>query len=460
MATAPAPSIKKSFFKKPNWATSAPPTESRDFFRHSDTVYDSILREKEKRRERHAQQKQATAGLDDEDSDRESKRRRILTDEENQKEDSYSDSETASVERREQDTATTGHLKTRAESPARRGPIQAGRASPTYLESSLNPTTLVHSNVIELDFDKENNQHQPVTPERKVQARLSDEEVSEEEDEYVLALKQKAREKARLKKLGIEPARKQEPALPALEAQQLRHLPSGDEPTFFPQRAVPTPPPQRDETIVQIFIDTEIPNAKPLIVNRKVSQPMQQVRAVWCARQNFTDDITAQVIFTWRGKRLYDTTTSTHLLNVLKIERARQLGGLAGDDDEDPSNGRIEVVAMTKDMYEQKQNKNDAEADANSITDPTLQDRKSQARSATPEPKYTIVMNAQGLEPLQLKVRPSTPVAKMMAGFKKLRQIDSAKTCWLVHDGDRLEPESLVRDTEIEDGDAVEVHVR
>ncbi len=460
MASVPTPSVKKSFFKKPNWATSAPPAESRDFFRHSDTVYDSILRDKEKRREKHAQKKQAQVGLNDMDSDRENKRRRISTDKENQEKGSRSSSVTASTGKGEQDTATTEHLQTSAKSPARRGPVRAGRESPTHGEFSLISTTLLQSNVIELDSDKENKQHQPILSERKVQTRLSDEEASEEDDEYVLELKQKAREKARLKKLGIEPACRQESALQASEAQQQQHSPSGDQPTFIQQRAGPTPPPQKDETIVQILIDTKIPNAKPLIVNRKVSQPMQQVRAVWCARQNFTEDITAQVIFTWRGKRLYDTTTSTHLLDVLKRERARQLGGLACDDDEDPSNGRIEVVAMMRDMYEKRQNKDDTEADSNDITDPGLQDRQSPARSATPEPKYTIVMNAQGLEPLQLKVRPSTLIAKMMAGFKKVRQVDPAKTCWLIHDGDRLEPESLVRDTEIEDGDAVEVHVR
>ncbi|KAL9627280.1 MAG: hypothetical protein Q9164_007651, partial [Protoblastenia rupestris] len=323
---------------------------------------------------------------------------------------------TASTRRGEQDTATTGQPKTPARSPARRGPVQAGRASPNYTESSLNTPTLLSSNVIKLDFDKESNEHQPTTSERKVQTRILDEEASEEEDDYVLELKQKAREKARLNNLGIHPVRNEVSALRVLEAQEQRHLSPDDQPISFQRRAARSPP-QKDETVVQILIDTKIPNAKPLIVNRKVSQPMQQ------------------------------------------RERARQLGELAGDDDEDPSNGRIEVVAMTKNMFEQKRDQNDTEADANSVTDPALQDGQSQARSATAEPKYTVVMNAQGLEPLQLKVRPSTPIAKMIAGFKKVRQVDPAKTCWLIHDGDRLEPESLVRVTEIENGDAVEVHL-
>jgi hypothetical protein len=47
-----------------------------------------------------------------------------------------------------------------------------------------------------------------------------------------------------------------------------------------------------------------------------------------------------------------------------------------------------------------------------------------------------------------------------MAGFKKIRDIVQEKTCWLIFDGERLDPETKIADTEIEDGDVVDVQIR
>jgi Ubiquitin-2 like Rad60 SUMO-like len=458
MRPASPPKEKKSFFKKPTWATSALPSQSGDFFRHSDAVYESILREKERRREKHAQKKQASVEVDAVQEGLGNKRRRISIEEEDHEEEGTSDSEITSTGSRRVNTTENERPENRSISPARLGPSQVGRESLPIAESSLNATVPISSNVIELESDNDKPEPQPKAA-AKVQTQVSDEENSEEEDEYVLELKQKARAKARLRELSTDPHHTQGSAWPAAEVplSSFTEKPS----TSTGRNAAPIPRPDHEDTIVSILINTKIPNAKQLIVNRKVSQPMQQVRQVWCSRQNFDGEMTAKVIFTWRGRRLYDTTTSTHLLNVLKKERARQIGGLDNEDEEDPSHGRIEVEAMTQDMYEQRQRRDDAETDTTRTTDPGTQDGPSHDRPATPpEPVYKIVMNAQGLEALTLKVRPSTPIAKLMAGFKKVRNVDVDKTCWLVFDGERLDPDTLVRDTEIEDGDAVEVHVR
>jgi Ubiquitin-2 like Rad60 SUMO-like len=463
-ASASEPATKKSFFKRPTWASSAPPAQSGDFFRHSDMVYDSILKEKERRREKHAQKKQVKAGIEAVEESRKNKRRKIFINDEDEEGDGPSGCETASTGSRGEDMTKAEAPMNGSKCPARRGCVQATQASPSNVETYLNDTTPIVSGIIELHSGDDKNQPQLVVPERRVQDRTSDDEVSEEEDEYVLKLKQRAREKARLRKLGVDAVGKQQQVPRARDSEQRPPQYPRDGPLLTQSRATPPPPlpPKEDETIVQILVTTKIPDARSLIVNRKVSQPMQQVRQVWCSRQNFNEDMTAKVIFTWRGKRLYDTTTSMRLLTVLKEERARQMGGLADDEDEDPSNGRIEIEAITKDMYEQNAlEKSREEADGNGNRDGNFKDRRSHERSITPtKQEFTIVLNAQGLEALRFKVRPHTPIAKIMAAFKKMRKVDPEKTCWLVHDGDRLEPELTVSETEIEDGDAVEVHVR
>lgn len=461
-ASAHETATKKSFFKRPTWATNAPLSESRDFFRHSDIVYDSILRDKERRREKHAQKKQAKAGSEVADESRDTKRRRISTDEEIREEDGRSDSETASSSSWREATPTTDTTASRPKSPTTSSSLAPARNT-AQPESSLTHTTAVESHTIRLDSDDDTGQVQAAAP-KKIPAQISDEEVSEDEDEYLLQLKQKAREKARMKKLGTDPAGRHSQASAISKIEQRPHPSSGNRPQLAQPQMATTTSPKTDETIVQILITTEIPNTNKLLVNRRVSQPMQQVRQVWCSRQNFSEEMTASVIFTWRGKRLYDTTTSMHLLNVLKKEHARKMGGLIEYDEDDPSNGMIQVEAITKDMYDQKMMRRSlegTEADANDTADTGVRDGQSRERSTTPQKAaYTVVMNAQGLEALYLKVRPNTSIERMMAAFKKMRETDPEKTCWLVFDGERLEPESTVADTEIEDGDAVEVYVR
>jgi Ubiquitin-2 like Rad60 SUMO-like len=459
---ASAPPAKKSFFKKPTWATQAPPAESGDFFRHSDTVYDNILREKEKRKEKHAKKKQAKINDEAVEESREKKRRRISMDDEDD-EDGQSASEMGTIGSQGEEVTETEADALEKEPQAKRPAAQPLRPSPSKSASHSKSIVSPPSQVIELGSDDETSQsHLSVT--EGIPQRRSDDEFSEEEDEYLLKLKQQAREKARLKKRGIAFTDDKAAALLTAESSQRQPISSEIPFTSAQQHSTPTLPPKKDETIVQILIMTKIPNANPLLVNRKVSQPLQQVREVWCSRQNFDQDMTARIIFTWRGKKLYDTTTSTHLLDVLKKERARQMGGLADDNEEDPSEGRINVEAITRDMYEQQQsrrNREETSVEPKDLTDQDIQDGQSIERSSTPkEPKFKVVLNAQGLDAVQLKVRPSTVISKLMDAFKNRRNLDPGKTCWLVFDGDRLEPDSTVADTEIEDGDAVEVHVR
>lgn len=467
-----ASSSKKSIFKRPTWATTASPIGSNDFFRHSDTVYGRILQEKERRRERHAQRKKAEIGMEAVSEGREIKRRRLSSDEEEQEEDGQVGLETATTgswrrkttetETTETETVVNGSNSSPGPGP---GPPQTVRAISSKADSSVKRNTPAGSQVIELDSDDDTTEAESRVIATQAPAQPLDEEVSEEEDAYVLELKQKAREKARLKTLVIGSDADQDRPLGASEPQQRLSLSFDDRSSIAQQSAAQVSPPKKDDTVVQILITTTIPNAKPLVVDRKVSQPMQLVREFWCAQQHFDDIMKAQVIFTWRGKRLYNTTTSTHLLDVLKKERARRTGGLAGDDDEeDPSNGMIEVKAMTKDMYEQEnmqKNRDDVKGEMDDLAELGIRDQQSAEASTKPkEPEYTIVMKAKGLEALPLKVRSSTAISKIMAGFKRMRDVDPAKTCWLVHDADRLEPDSTVGDTEIEDGDAVEVYIR
>jgi hypothetical protein len=170
-----------------------------------------------------------------------------------------------------------------------------------------------------------------------------------------------------------------------------------------------------------------------------------------------------KVFLTWRGNKLFNTTTSRHILRTLKAERKNSgIGGLDSDEDAIQSEGKIEVEAVTEDILTERKRlkeKEDWLLDA-SHGDEGLPLGEAEESRPQKEPDVQLMLNSPGLESVALKVRPTTLISKVMAGFKKIRQVDQAKTCWLIFDGERLPPETRICDTEIEDGDVVDVQIR
>lgn len=60
--------------------------------------------------------------------------------------------------------------------------------------------------------------------------------------------------------------------------------------------------PSNSEQVVRILVTSDIPNTKPFIFSRKLSQGLRQVRLEWCKRQGLTDEATAAIYLTWRGR--------------------------------------------------------------------------------------------------------------------------------------------------------------
>ena len=67
------------------------------------------------------------------------------------------------------------------------------------------------------------------------------------------------------------------------------------------------------EPIVQILITSRIPGTGPLIVNRRISQRLKEVRLLWCQKQGLCPQEITQVFLSWRGRRLFDVTSCRSL---------------------------------------------------------------------------------------------------------------------------------------------------
>lgn len=133
-------------------------------------------------------------------------------------------------------------------------------------------------------------------------ARHDDNEDDESDDEFA-ELARQARARRRLqeaaKKMSHTPDA-QSPDPPGADARD------GGRHTY------PTPPQQRDPT-VKLFITSPIPDTTPLIVYRKLSQRLQEIREVWCQKQNFSPAEAHGVFLIHRMRRVYDVTTCRSL---------------------------------------------------------------------------------------------------------------------------------------------------
>lgn len=482
MTDGPPVAPKRRLFNKPNWAAkgTAESQAERAFFSHGDTIYGDILAEKEKRRERHRAKNTDGAGYG-----RETKRRRVSYDGES---DSGLDSSRNESDEDEIPTGDSRRADVSTRSVAAEKVDSTASLSPTFkqskagfLQSSSGNYSIDTVKATIIDLGDEDEDRTGIVPESLAQQQkhlptktrtrkpASDPE-SEDEDEFTLELKRKAREKVRLRKFGLVPMQHitSDTQKKKMQSPQL----AGDARPGSPQSPVvasplQSPPPpasskKNDNAVVCILIRTAIPDTNELIVNRRVTQSLQPVREAWCKRQGFDAAMTRKVFLTWRGNKLFNATTCTNILKSLKNERRKDRFGTLDSDDEDldPSKGKIEVEAITEEILEERKRTKERAEHAQSTAD----DVEAQPDEGEPEkPKEvecTICLKSPGIDDMFLKVRATTLVSKVMAGFKKVRQVESSKTCWLIFDGERLEPEATIGDTEIENGDSVDVQIR
>ncbi|KAK5321873.1 hypothetical protein LTR93_006111 [Exophiala xenobiotica] len=515
--------VKRSFFTKPAWAAapaaagSSAPAPAKDessssVFGRND-IYRDILQAEHAKKEKKAAKARHRPQKQDRDSELEGpevKKRRISSEEpadtkdpgyDSDAEDSVSPtiSPTSPKSEREkqqcQNRPVTRSTPRKQESSSR-GLEDSPRTykSPSTRESSRRATTVtLHDGDQQLDDDLVI--WTPVRPTKPSPSKRnpkppSDDEESEEEEEedpYVRKLKAKAREKARLQKLGVvEPDRPKTPLTTfsaaaaavdrtrssSVENPQSRPLSSNSASQDYlnDNRATPASE-QEDDPQVRILIQSDIPDTKPLIVKRKASQSLKQVKEFWCKKWGLDDSMTRKVFFTWRGTRLFDSTTMRGIILKLKKDYRQQSASVSLDDggeeededkdkDKDPSEGNIMLEAMTPELYEEKQRQREREQQAQTQQD----EEHEEVEAATPAPAddgaIVIRLVAQNLEPMQLRVRPHTTMAKVMRGFAAMRKVDEGKTAWLIFDGERLDPERTVGDVELEDEDEVEVSIR
>lgn len=262
----------------------------------------------------------------------------------------------------------------------------------------------------------------------EVNPELSDEEFSE--------LIQKAREEEKRRKLQSEKAKK--------SFEEKNHAQEDDIFDTDTSAAVVDP-------VVELLISSEIEGTKPILVKRKMSQKMREVKLAWCDKQSndMVPHIKNAIFLTWKGKKLYDQSTCKAF--NLKFDSMGKLAEREGID----AGGRIHLEAWTQDMYSAYQKTQAARAQR-------VQDggEEEEVEKEVPVKKTKLFLKSRVHGEVKVSVKPSTPVQHLIDYFRKDKEISDNQEISMHLDGDKLDPETLMEDTELEDMDAVEVHIR
>lgn len=227
-----------------------------------------------------------------------------------------------------------------------------------------------------------------------------------------------------------------------------------------------------DDPVVRILITSEIPNSNSLIVHRKMSQGLRDVRLEWCRRQDIPTEVQSSVYFTWRGRRLFDVTTCKSLGVKAKKSSASSNHGILGIGDDPVSEDgeqellQIHVVATTEN------------ADLLHRPGPTMSTGPGAGNTnattnnpseASPNPGedqqnqnqlLKLILRSPDLDDLKIKARPKTLVSKLISAFREKHMIASDQDLLIHFDGDRLDPDTSLQEHDIDDLDMLEIQIK
>jgi hypothetical protein len=442
-------------FKKPAWAAASKPTsttENAPAFGEQ-RVYDEIIaEEKKKRAQREARRREraekATSEFKDGSAEPATKKRRISEDD---VDDLDSSSESSSAKSTPKEAQTPEVVETKR--VTRGTPTKQKQLLPGLDDEPLRKAKPAPSDVINLDDDepKEGNAASAV------ETKKASMDPTEDDDPFIRELERKVREKARLRRLAKDGGDQPSPSgacsgrSPSVENVSSEFLQSAS--SLADTIDGSTPKVQN----VQILVLSSIPGTKDILVKRHSSQTLQKIREYFCERFKLEPAFAQKVIFTWRGTKLYNSSTADSLIKILKQE-----AGIDPSSDEDPSNGKIQIEAVTQEILDERQQARAKAAAAAAAARKAEEEGYVEEPPPSEEPKEKVVINlvSPGIETLQLSVRPSTRVSKIMRAFRAHRAVDGTKTCWLVFDGERLDENATAERVGFEDGDNVEVHLR
>lgn len=396
--------MKRSIFNKPSWSNPQQVQNAENFFHRSNQTYVDVAAEAARKRERKLTRKQREQLQESSTIGRPAKRRRVSVDSDDDSNSSSSDEDAPPTK----EADVKGGEASLDSKAGIASPVEP-KASPKSLAKRYDHYIAVRkrdeapkpppSDIVDLEDETVEQEVQeifenPLLAVVKAAIASEDDEFAASDEEFP-ELARKAREKARRKRLETDTAF-EIPDAPL----KIGNFGSLQRSQSIPQSTSLPPPP---DPIVQIMITSQIENTEPLIIRRRVSQRLKDVRLTWCHRQEFNPELVPTVFLTWKGKRVFDVTTCKSLgITVDQYGKILIKGRMDIMEDVD---GQIHMEAMTDEILEEYRKAKtraivdgeDEEADASKEAPPSEKKK---------EPQVKIILKARGFEDLKLIVRP------------------------------------------------------
>lgn len=411
------PPLKRSLFNRPAWSRPQNIGSGEEIFHRSSSSYADLAAETERKRKAKLARKETELAKDEIDKDGGEKRRRLSSD-------SSEDSDQASFHSKhhaqrassKEEKFRTRPAKPKEQKAEQRNVETTRHSSPRSISkryenlsnASRSPTQpkSCATDIIDLEDESDDasalgkdENHAIIQPEETVPPE--DDDFPASDDEYA-ELARKAREKARTKRLEddlVSVIKK-----PSSSVEPENHLRR----SLSAQR--PTTPSAMSDPEIYILITSAIENTKPLIIKRKLSQRLKDVRITWCQHQQFTPDMASTIFLTWRGKRLFDVTSCKSLGIAVDAEgnvTTKGLEDMFGEEEK-----KIHMEAMTEGLLEQYRKTRKRRTE-----EPGLEDEPVPAPHKPQEAQVRVILKAKGFDDFKLIVKPVSLAHIFILGF-------------------------------------------
>lgn len=204
-------------------------------------------------------------------------------------------------------------------------------------------------------------------------------------DPEIAEMQRKAREKARAKQWETSKA-----STPGLKD--------------TPDASSSTPP--AADPVVKILVTSDLPGTNPLILCRKISQRLKEVREMWCKKQGFSEHDTSKIFFVHRGRQYWDSTTVRRL--GLEVD---EYGTIYRTDDPTKEGvDQVHVEAVTSELFEEmKAEKARKDRAAVAVYDEEDEEQAEEEVAPDPTQHIRLVVKAKGKSDWKVKVKPVSP---------------------------------------------------
>jgi hypothetical protein len=260
-----------------------------------------------------------------------------------------------------------------------RSPLKATRSKPTRSSSRTNGKGSAEAEAIEVGGSSGDEVRHDTAPV---------EEEDDESDEELAALARQARQRRLQRTHAATPDTATKSPTP--------REPGSDSPQTLP---LPDPP-------VKILVISQIDQTSPLMVYRKLSQNLREIRLAWCGRQGFDQAFTDNVFLVHRMRKVYDVTTCRSLGLETDADGNITMKGAEGKEGVD----QVALEAVTQDIYDRMlADKERADAKRREQWDPAANagagDETNLAEPVAEE-FIGLVLKAKGKPDFKLKVKP------------------------------------------------------